>query len=385
MHYSVDAHAIGEKLTGNEVYIRNLIQRFPALDATARFTAFLSVPEARPLLPESVAIRQVSRNPFLRLGFQLSRHLHDLRPDLLHVQYTAPLNCPCPIVVSVHDVSFLEYPEYFTPARALQLQLTVRRTVLRAARVLTPSEFSRKSILSAYGVDPERVTVVPNAVAPTFRPLPGDPARRAMQERFGIRAPFVLSICDLQPRKNHLRLIRAFADVIRSHPELPHRLVLTGKETWFTRQVRDEVRRSGCEDRIQLTGWASDEELLQLYAACEVFVYPSLYEGFGLPVLEAMACGKAVACSNATAIPEVADSAALLFDPHSVPEIARALADLMLDGELRARMERLALQRAAQFSWDHAAAGTLEVYAEVARSRRRVAAAALASVPVSRS
>ena len=141
------------------------------------------------------------------------------RPDLLHVQYTAPLGCPVPVVVSVHDVSFLEHPEYFPPTRAWQLQWTVRRTVRRAARVLTGSTFSRASILKVYGdLEEDQVVVVPNAAAPEFRPVSPEAATVAARERFGIRAPFVLSVGDLQPRKNQIGLIRAFARLVQSLP-----------------------------------------------------------------------------------------------------------------------------------------------------------------------
>jgi hypothetical protein len=146
MRFSVDAHAIGCQLTGNEVYVRNLLSAFASVDDRSEFIAYVSTPEAAGALPRRFRQRRVSRDPFVRLGFDLPRWLRRDRPDLLHVQYTAPLLCPTPVVVSVHDVSFVDYPEYFTAARAAQLRLTVRRTVERAVRVLTGSEFSRREI-----------------------------------------------------------------------------------------------------------------------------------------------------------------------------------------------------------------------------------------------
>jgi glycosyltransferase involved in cell wall biosynthesis len=294
------------------------------------------------------------------------------RPDLLHVQYTAPLACPVPVVVSVHDVSFLEHPEYFTRDRAWQLQFTVRRTVKRAARILTGSEFSRSSILKVYGdLDEDKVVVVPNAAASEFRPISREAATASVRERFSIGAPFVLSVGDLQPRKNQIGLIKAFARLVNAYPQLKQNLVLAGKETWFADQVHKAARESGVSDRIQFFGFVSDDDLLQLYNACDLFVFPSFYEGFGLPALEAMACGRAVACSHTSALPEVVDGAAILFDPYSLDEIVRALADLLLDRELRARTERLGLQRAAHFSWQKTAQRTLEVFHDVLEQRAR--------------
>ena len=367
MRIAVDAHAIGRHLTGNEVYVRSLLSAFAATDRNCEFVAYVSSDEANAFIPASIRTRLIARNPFLRLGFDLPMKIRQDRPDLLHVQYTAPLGCTTPVVVSVHDVSFLEHPEYFTRDRAWQLQWTVRRTVSRAAKVLTGTEFSRRSILKVYGdLEEDKVVVVPNAAASEFRPIAREAAAHTVRERFSIGGPFILAVGDLQPRKNHIGLIRAFARLAGAYPQLKHKLVLAGKPTWFADRVREAARESGVADRIQFFGFVSDSDLLQLYNACELMVFPSFYEGFGLPALEAMACGRSVVCSNTTALPEVVDGAAILFDPYRVDEIARAIADLLLDGELRARMERLGLQRAAHFSWQKTAEKTLEVFREVA-------------------
>ena len=175
---------------------------------------------------------------------------------------------------------------------------------------------------------------------------------------------------DLQPRKNQIGLIRAFARLVKAYPQLKQNLVLVGKETWFADQVHRAARDCGVADRIQFFGFVSDADLLQLYNACDRFVFPSFYEGFGLPALEAMACGRAVVCSHTSALPEVVDGAAILFDPYALDEMVRAMADLLLDGELRVRMERLGIQRAAHFSWQKTAQRTLEVFHEVVEKPR---------------
>jgi glycosyltransferase involved in cell wall biosynthesis len=318
----------------------------------------------------------------MRLGFDLSRKLRIDRPDLLHVQYTSPLFCPVPTVVTVHDVSFLERPEYFTAGRAMQLRLTVARSVKRAARVLTVSEFARESIVRAYNLPPEKIVVTPDAASPSFRAVNRTAAVQKVRERFRLNSPYILSVGDLQPRKNHIGLIKAFAKLMKDQPQLGHDLVLAGKDAWFGGRVREAARESGLSGRIHFTGFVTDDDLLQLYNGCDCFAFPSFYEGFGIPVLEAMACGRAVICSNTSAIPEVADGAALLFNPESTEEIARAMADVLLDNELRLRMERLGLKRASYFSWQKTAEMTLKVYHEVAgavvqaprEARARVAA-----------
>ncbi len=372
MRFSVDAHAIGCHLTGNEVYIRNLLGQFAGLDDNSEFIAYLSMERADEDVPAQFTKRWVSRNPFIRLGFDLPNRLRQDRPDLLHVQYTAPLICPVPVIASIHDVSYLENPEYFTRFRAAQLKYTVKRTAKMAARVLAPSEFSRREIIKAYGIDDDKVISIPNAVSSAFRPVQREVAVARIENKFHIPFPYILTIGDLQPRKNHLGLLRAFEEVIRANPQLPHRLVFVGNNTWYSPTVYKAVEKSSVADRVHFTGYVNDEDLLHLYGGCELFVFPSFYEGFGLPILEAMACGRAVACSNTSAMPEVANAAGILFDPHSVSEMARAIQDLLLDAQLRTRMERLAAHRSTLFSWEKSAQKTLEVYYEVAGSRKPV-------------
>ncbi len=366
MRIGVDAHAIGRHLTGNEVYVRSLLNAFAAQDRNCEIVAYVSARESRASIPAGIRTRRVALNPFARLGYDLSMKLRQDRPDLLHVQYTAPVGCPVPVVVTVHDVSFLEHPEYFTRGRAWQLKMTVGRTVRRAARILTGTEVARASILKVYGdLEEDKVVVVPYAAASEFRPVSREAAARAVEERHGLGGPFILSVGDIQPRKNQIGLIQAFAKLVKGYPQLKHQLVLVGKPTWFAAKVAEAARESGVGERIRFLGFVQDAELLPLYNACDVFVFPSFYEGFGLPVLEAMACGRAVVCSEASALPEVVDGAALLFDPYGVEEMVRAIADILVDGELRGRMERLGLQRAAQFSWQKTASRTLEVFHEV--------------------
>ena len=224
---------------------------------------------------------------------------------------------------------------------------------------------------------------MPYAAAPEFRPISRQAAAAAVRERHKIAGPFILAVGDIQPRKNHIGLIGAFARLVRAYPQFPHKLVLVGKPTWFADRVRQAARESGVAERIEFCGFVPDTDLLQLYNACDVFVFPSFYEGFGLPTLEAMACGRAVVCSDAAALPEVADGAAILFDPYAVDEMVRAMADILLDAELRVRMERLGLQRAAHFSWQKTAQMTLETFREVVEqphpALRRAAVSAAAA------
>jgi glycosyltransferase involved in cell wall biosynthesis len=375
MKIAIDAHAIGRHLTGNEVYVRSLLSGLAVVDRQSEYLAYVSVPGVESLIPPRISVKNVSNNPFVRLGFDLTRRLRSDRPDLLHVQFTGPLVCNVPQVVSVHDVSFLEHPEYFPKSRCLQLRMTVSRTVIRAARVLTGTEFARQSILKAYPIDPDKVVTVPIAANPIFRPLARERAQREVRDRLQFDGPYILTVGDLQPRKNQIGLIHAFEGLVETYPQIRHKLVLAGKETWFAPQIYQAAKNSRVADRIIFTGFVEDDYLLRLYNACDCFVFPSFYEGFGIPILEAMACGRAVACANTSSMPEVADGAGILFDPTSKSEIVRALADILLDAELRARLERLGLQRAPQFTWNRTAERTRDVYQDVAESTRKSPAA----------
>jgi glycosyltransferase involved in cell wall biosynthesis len=367
MRIAIDAHAIGRRLTGNEVYVRSLLNALAGHAADSELLAYVSDTGAAKSLSSRIQVRKISANPVVRLGYGLADRIRQDRPDLLHVQYTGPVRCSVPVVTTVHDVSYLEHPEYFTRQRAWQLRITVGRTVRQAARVLTGTEAARNAILRVYPkLDERKVSLVPLAASPEFRPISRDTAKTTVRERYAIHQPYVLSVGDIQPRKNHIGLIRAFARMVNAFPQLPHQLVMVGQPTWFSRQVTDAAQASGVADRIHFLGFVPDEHLLHLYNACDCFAFPSFYEGFGLPALEAMACGRAVVCSDASALPEVVDGASLLVDATNIDQLARALSDVLRDAELRGRMERLGIQRAAHFSWQKAAELTLAAFQEAA-------------------
>ncbi|HYM11015.1 MAG TPA: glycosyltransferase family 1 protein [Bryobacterales bacterium] len=384
MRFSVDAHAIGRKLTGNEVYIRSLLHGFANLDSGAEFVTYLSQRDVNGWVPSRFEKRYVAANRYWRLGYHLAGCLRRDRPDLIHVQYNAPLFCPVPVVVTVHDISFIEHPEYFPAGRAWQLRLSTSNTLRRASRILTISEFSRQRIARGFGIDPDDITVTPLAAQDHFRPLDRAAAAHRIGERYGIRRPYILTVGDLQPRKNQISLIRAFRELLQVEPQLPHLLVLAGKDTWFAPRVREEVQRSGLDGRVVLPGFVAEEDLAPLYNAADLFVFPSLYEGFGLPAIEAMACGRPVVCSSSGSLPEVVDRAAILIDPHSIGDLVRAMRDVLRDDQLRSRMGRQSLQRAAGFSWRETARRTLDVYYAVAEGRRQSVAPAPEPIRVAR-
>jgi glycosyltransferase involved in cell wall biosynthesis len=282
--------------------------------------------------------------------------------DLLHMTtHVSPPWSPCPTVVTIHDLSFLEYPEAFSWRVRTMLRTLVPGSVARAARVIAVSEWTKRDIIRRYGVPPEKIVVTPEAAPPGFRRLP-DAQRLPLPP--GVREPFVLAVGNLEPRKNLGRLIQAFAQLVQQHG-FEGQLVLVGKAHRRAGDAQRAVRESGVESRVVFTGFVSHEDLTLLYNRASLFVYPSLYEGFGLPPLEGMACGCPVVASSATAMPETLGDAALLVDPFSIAELAQAMIAVLNRPELAAGLRERGARRVAGYSWAATAARTREVYTQV--------------------
>jgi glycosyltransferase involved in cell wall biosynthesis len=304
--------------------------------------------------------------PLLRIPLTLSAELRRRPVDLLHVQYTAPPLAPCPVVATIHDLSFEHIPETFKLRSRVQLRLTVRATARRAAHVIAPSEYTRRDLIETYGLDPARVTAIPLAVAPHFRPVEvaGELAR--VRARYGIAGKYVLAVGSTQPRKNLARLVRAYSALRRGRgrSNLPQ-LVLVGKQAWLYGDTLKAIEEEGLGQDVLLTGYVSEDDLPALYAGALLFAYPSYYEGFGLPPLEAMSCGAPVLTGDRTSLPEVVGDAGLTVDPFDTDAIASALARLIDDDALRAHLRERGLERARSFDWRDTARMTLQVYRRV--------------------
>lgn len=307
----------------------------------------------------------VSPSPWRRLFVDLPRLVQQEKPSVLHVTYAGPVRCTCPIVSTVHDVSFLAHPEWFSFRDRVVLRAGVGATLARGASVLTVSDFSKVEIGDYYRVPADRIQVTKEAADPRFRVLtPGESGVDRLLE-MGIRLPYVLAVGNLQPRKNLARLVESFVRLKQESP-IPHQLVLAGKAQWKQSDLYEAIRRSGVEKDVLATGYITDDALVSLYNAADVFVYPSLYEGFGLPVLEAMACGVPVVASQTTSIPEVAGDAALLVDPLDTRELAKAIGRVLLDRPLHETLRAKGLKQAATFSWAKTARETWDWYCRVA-------------------
>lgn len=365
----IDAHMVGERESGNERYVLSLLRGLAELDDPAlRMTVAVADPAALGRafdLPPSWSVVPVSRAPWRRLLVELPRLAARERADLLHVTYAAPPRSPCPVAVTVHDISYVPHPEWFSRRDRWVLRAGVGFTLPRARGVVTISRHAAEAIASHYRVASDRIVVTPLAADPLFTP-PGEDRIRRDLAALGLASPYVLAVGNLQPRKNLRRLVEAFGR-FRQATGLPHRLVIAGKAQWQESQVFAAIRSLGLESAVTFPGYVPDPDLVSLYAGAAVFVYPSLYEGFGLPILEAMACGAPVIASNTTSMPEVAGDAALLIDPTATEALARALDQVARDPGLAGTLRRKGAERARAFSWRQTARLTLQAYRQWSR------------------
>jgi len=291
----------------------------------------------------------------------LPRILKRVRPDIVHyTNYLAPVAAGVPYVVSIHDMSLSLLPSCHTLKKRLLTSSLVPIVARGARRILVPSESTRRDVVRLLRVDPARVRVIPYAAAPLFRPTTGSPERLAAV--YGIRPPYFLYVGTLEPRKNLVRALRAFARVASSLPD--HRFVVVGQRGWKFADVLAEAGRPDLEGRVVLPGYVPEEDLPVLYTHAQAFVYPSLYEGFGLPVVEAMACGAPVLTSNTSSLVEIGEGAALLVDPHDERAIADGLMALATDPALRQRLIAQGRQRATTYSWERTGRETVAAYLE---------------------
>lgn len=352
---------VGGRETGNETYVKGLIDGLVARgDDDLDLVVYHVGAEWTTSSPRLRFQRLLTANPYVRLGAELPLRSLAQRLDLLHMTYGAPAWSAAPVVVTVHDICYATNPEWFSPRDVRVLSAVVPWSIRKAAHVITVSEFARRQIVEHYRVAEEKISAVPNGPGPGATPISEEEARKELAA-LGLsgQRPYLLAVGNLQPRKNLVRLLQAFTQLDTGGNELD--LVIVGPRHFRAEEVFQAARRRA-SGQVHFTGYVSDRQLAACYRCSTAFVLPSLYEGFGLPVIEAMAHGIPVACSDKGALPEVCGDAAVLFDPRSVDAIADAVNRILADSELRQRLSRAGKARAALFSWKRSADLTVAIY-----------------------
>lgn len=359
--------------SGISQYIIKLIEQFNVLSSNIDFEVVVYEDEKSIFIPANSRMQpycfsSALRNPVVNVGwFQIGLPVlcHKRRYDVLFLPAAnrrAPIWVPCPTVGTVHDFSGVHVTEKYDPARMFFIKKVTPALIRRLDMILTVSECSKTDIVNLCNIPSDRVVVTPNGVDLDIYCY-GDKktALGQLVKKYPIRAPYILYVSRIEhPGKNHVRLIRAF-DALKSKSQIPHQLVLAGSKWSRAEEVYKLAEQSPYKDDILFIGFVAGSDLPSLYRGADLFVFPSLFEGFGMPILEAMACGTPTACSNLSSMPEVAGDAALLFDPYSEDSICNTMLEMISNGDLVAQLSKKGLERSQIYSWKNTALKTLDV------------------------
>ncbi len=361
MLIGIDAsRAIADRPTGTEIYSRRLIQALLTLDPPHRFRLYLRTAPP-PDLFEGTELRII---PFprlwthARLSWEMARH----PPDLLFVPaHVLPPIRPRLSLVTVHDLGYRHFPRAHPRLQRLYLDLSTRWNARAATHLLADSQATKSDLVAHYGTPPDKITVAYPAVDPALRPVRDPATIQAAKARYHIEGDYFLTLGTLQPRKNLRRLVDAFASFSDRNPRHPAILVLAGKRGWLYHELFEQVRQRGLDAHVRFPGYVAEEDKAALLSGAIAFVLPSLYEGFGLPVLEAQACGAPVIASTTSSLPEVAGDAALLVDPQDTSAIADAMERLVTEPALSDHLVARGSANVRRFSWEACARTVLRV------------------------
>lgn len=347
----------------------NRFELLSHLPFNASAVAGLDCPANLSLVQERV--NRVTRH-WWAVGLPIYIRRHSL--DLFHgTNYDVPLWGGRPSVLTIHDLSLLLYSETHEVRRVSRARRRLPLMTRAATLIIAPTRSVKQEICEHLPASADKVFVVPEAPRNTFSPLPPEPSAE-VRARLGVEDNFILYVGTIEPRKNILTIVRAFEELLHVTP-LRSQLVIAGRKGWLTDELFAYIESASLGDRLHMTGYISDGDLRALYSSCKLMVFPALYEGAGLPPLEAMACGAPVITSDTPAISEMVGDGARLVHPTDHKALARAIAELLRDEAARRALGAAGLKRAALFTWERAARGTYEVYEEALRRHRRGAAA----------
>ena len=370
MRVGIDAHCLGQKKTGNETYTHNLVSHLGHLDRDGieyfvylreKYDLSSSGFQGQSLHPKVFRLM----NPLLRIPFAFGRESKIDKLDVFHAQYVLPYNLDCRTVLTVHDVLYERFPQLFPKLEYYWLRAGVRRSCQKADSIITVSETSKRDIVEFYDIDPARITVTYLGADPRYHPLDREIAKKALKDQYGIEEDFILYVGAIQPRKNIARLLSAFAR-LKNDLRIPHKLVIVGPKAWMVESTFAALQQSPARDDVIVAGYVPTADLPYFYNAATVFVYISLCEGFGLPVIEAMACGAPTITSRGSSLEEVSGQAAVLVDPSDETSIAEAMRRVLTDSELRSNLRELGIARSRDFSYCRMASQTREIYRSLA-------------------
>jgi glycosyltransferase involved in cell wall biosynthesis len=355
----------GRQAGGPETYERSLVQALSRVDARMHLQTYCLAAGAPALLPaEGELLHHHVLQPSWRVfstSVSLPWRMHRDGIDLLHAPFTPPPFSNKPYVFTHHCFSTFNHPEFYDPRILVRLNALIKRGLQAARHIICVSQCTLDYTAELFKLDRSRMSVVHNGVGPEFQPSDHEAAQAAMAQRHGLKQPYFLFVGKLEARKNIVRILEAF-DAFRHECRDPVQLVLAGRRTPLTEGLDEIIRQRGLASQVVEIGYVPDADLPLLYRAAHAFVFPTLWEGFGIPVLEAMACGTPVITSNLSSLPEVAADAALLVDPRRSDDIAQAMLRLWREPALHRELTTRGLANASRFSWERTARETSAVY-----------------------
>lgn len=365
----IDFHSAEREGTGNCTYIRNLVEKLTVLDTKNKY--FLYVTNLKYSYYEkfwgrtNIRFRLMRpKNPLIRIPFVLGPLSYIDNIDILHTQYIAPPFHSGKLLITIHDLAHFRYPECFGKFERIRSKILIPLNAKKADGIVTVSNYSKQDIIRALHIPSKKIEITHDGANENFKPIEDNEAIVNTLRSYGIKGNYILSVGRLDPRKNLIRLIKAFSK-LKKEMKISHKLIIVGSKEYLFSDSEIERVSSKFKRDIIMTGYVPTALLPVFYSSADVLVYPTLFEGFGLPCLEAMKCGCPVVSSNTSSIPEVVGDAGILINPTDIFDISAAIYKVINDPKLRSEMRRKGLQRAKSFSWDETARRTLEIYNKI--------------------
>ena len=376
MKIGIDTHAAENEGSGNCTYIQNLLKSLVQIDDRNEYV-FYAIHRQHPFYQTFKSCKQVRikeppvkvlKNPFFRIPLWIGFETFKDSLDILHVQYIAPPFHKGKLVTTIHDLGFLHVPETFSSQEVLRSKILVRLTAQRSDKIITGSQFSKQDIIRKYRLPPSMIHVIRLGISSLQNSQADGSKTQKTLEKYGIRKPYLLSVGRLNPRKNLITLVKAYS-ILKKKKAITHMLVIAGKNDFYTKKIIGSINKITAPRDVLFTGLVPSHDLWNLYKGADIFIYPSLFEGVGLPVLEAMNMGVPVITSNSSSLKETAGDAAILIDPLDPQDISLAIEKLLSDQDLRQLYTEKGMSRARNFSWLSTANQTLILYKQCLSSR----------------
>jgi glycosyltransferase involved in cell wall biosynthesis len=371
LRIGIDIHSVGSHKGGNETYYRELVKGLVKIRSGHSFFLYYTSPAIAQHINADDHFTLEALSPahrMLRIPFTIPRRTRMDQLDLFHAQFIVPPFLKCKTVTTIPDIAYEHYPHFFPTHQSAWLKVLVRESAKRADHIITVSNYSKTDLIRTYGIREEKITVTYEGAGAEFVPLDRERAKEALARNYGINGEFILYVGRLQARKNLMRLVNAYARIRKAG--FVQKLVLAGPQDSLFQPVLSRVRELNLENDILMPGYIPSADVPSFYNAAEIFAYPSIYEGFGLPVMEAMACGTAVVTSRGSSLEEVAGDAAVLVNPLDELSIAQALKQVLAQPDLRKQLGEAGLRRSRLFSFENAARQTVGVYEQVMSAER---------------